>query len=83
MAQHYEIRLKGHLDLSWSEWLGHMAIIHLDHDETILAGPVADQAALHGVLNRMRDMGIPLISVNPVDEPHSGDENDIQGKVRK
>jgi len=74
MAQYYEIRLKGHLDLSWSEWLDNMTIIHQDNGETLLTGPVADQAALHGVLNRMRDIGIPLISVNPVDETQAGDE---------
>ncbi len=74
MVQHYEIRLKGHLDLSWSEWLDDMTIIHQDNGETLLTGPVADQAALHGVLNRMRDIGIPLISVNPVDATQAGDE---------
>lgn len=74
MAQHYEIRLKGHLDLSWSEWLDDMTIIHQDNGETLLTGPVADQAALHGVLNRMRDIGIPLISVNPVDETQADDK---------
>lgn len=74
MARYYEIRLKGHLDLSWSEWLADMTIIHQDNGETLLTGPVADQAALHGVLNRMRDIGIPLISVNPVDETQAGDE---------
>jgi hypothetical protein len=67
MAQYYEIRLKGHLDLSWSEWLGDMTIIHQANGDTLLTGPIADQAALHGILNQMRDIGIPLISVNPVD----------------
>ena len=76
MAQYYEIRLKGHLDLSWSEWLDAMMIIHQDNGETLLTGPVADQAALHGVLNRMRDIGIPLISVNPVEQPQAPDEED-------
>lgn len=74
MAQHYEIRLKGQLDLSWSEWLDDMAIIHQDNGETLLTGPIADQAALHGLLNRMRDIGIPLISVNPVDETQAGEK---------
>lgn len=76
MAQHYEIRLKGHLDLSWSEWLADMLIFHQDNGETLLVGPVADQAALHGILNRMRDIGIPLISLNPVDEMQENGEED-------
>jgi hypothetical protein len=68
MAQSYEIRLKGHLDQSWSEWLNDLTIIHEDNGETLLTGPVADQAALHGLLSRLRDMGITLIAVNPIDD---------------
>lgn len=68
MAQHYEIRLKEHLDLSWSEWLEGFTIVHQANGETLLTGAIADQAALHGMLNRLRDMGVVLISVNPVEE---------------
>ena len=69
MTQHYEIQLKGHLDHSWSEWLGGLSIIHHDNGETLLTGQVIDQAALFGLLSRLRDAGITLISVNPVEKP--------------
>ncbi len=59
----YEIRIKGHLEHRWSDWLGRMAI-HLREDgTTVLVGPVVDQAALHGVIIRIRDLGLPLLSV--------------------
>ncbi|MFN8529783.1 MAG: hypothetical protein U0670_14350 [Anaerolineae bacterium] len=66
MAQVYEIRLKGHLDVSWAEWLGSMIIHHQDNGETLLQVSISDQAALHGLLSRLRDLGITLISVNPI-----------------
>ncbi len=59
MTHFYEIRVKGHLDSSWSDWFDGMMIIHEDNGETLLAGTVADQAALHGLLSRVRDLGIP------------------------
>jgi hypothetical protein len=59
----YEIRVEGQLDLSWSEWLDKMKITSLETGETLLYGPVADQAALHGLLNRIRDLNLKLISV--------------------
>ena len=68
MNQHYEIRIKGHLDQRWSEWLAGMTIHHEANGDTLLKGSLADQSALHGVLNRLRDFGIPLISVNPMAE---------------
>jgi hypothetical protein len=60
----YEIRLTGHLDARWSEWLDGMSLTHADDGTTVLVGPIADQAALHGVLTRLRDLGVTLISVN-------------------
>jgi hypothetical protein len=66
MGQSYEIRVESHLDVSWSEWLGDLAITHQENGETLLTGYIADQAALHGLLNRLRDIGITLISVNPI-----------------
>ena len=63
-ATHYEIRLKGHLDMGWADWLGEMSLTHASDGTTMLAGPVADQAALHGLLQKLRDLGVPLISVN-------------------
>ena len=62
----YEIRVEGHLDLSWSVWFDGLTINHDESGETILSGPVADQAALHGLLNRVRDLGLTLISVIPI-----------------
>ena len=66
-AGYYEIRLKGYLDQRWSEWFDGL-IIHLeDNGETRLTGPVADQAALHGLLKKVRDLGMELISVNRIE----------------
>jgi hypothetical protein len=63
-ATHYEIRLKGHLGSSWADWLGGMSLTHASDGTTVVGGPVADQAALHGLLQKLRDMGVTLISVN-------------------
>jgi hypothetical protein len=63
MSTLYEIRIEGHIDLSWSDWLGDMSIVPLPNGETLLSGPVADQAALHGLLNRIRDMNLKLVYV--------------------
>ncbi len=59
----YEIKIKGHLDQSWSGWLHGLAIEPQAQDETLLTGPVRDQAALHGLLNKIRDLGLLLLSV--------------------
>ena len=67
MTQYYEIRIKGHLDESWADWFDGMMIRHEANGETLLTGSLPDQAALHGVLNRLRDLGIQLISVNPAE----------------
>lgn len=76
MGLHYEIRIKGHLDQVWSEWLGALTIIHQGNGETLITGLIADQAALHGVLNQIRNIGVALISVNPVMiSPESNERN--------
>ncbi len=62
----YEIRVKGSLDRKWADWFDGFTITPLEDDETLLAGPVADQAALHGVLAKIRDLGLPLLSVQRV-----------------
>ena len=62
----YQIRLKGQLGSEWAEWFGALTITLADNGETLLTGPVIDQAALYGVLKRIRDLGLPLISVNRV-----------------
>ncbi len=63
----YEIRVRGHLDHSWSEWFADLTITALPGGETLLAGPLPDQAALHGVLARVRDLGLPLLAVTWTD----------------
>ena len=62
----YQIRLKGHLGRGWSDWFGGLTITLEDNGETLLTGPVTDQAALHGLLRKVRDLGLPLISVTRV-----------------
>jgi hypothetical protein len=66
----YEFRVEGHLAPSWSEWLDGLTIANLDNGEALLTGPVVDQAALHGLLAKVRDLNLPLISVNRI-EPGS------------
>ena len=58
-----ELRIKGHLDDRWAAWFEGLTITREDNGETLLRGPVADQAALHGLLRNVRDVGMPLISV--------------------
>lgn len=65
-AQVYEIRLQGHLATRWVMWFEGMTITLEENGETVLHGPVADQAALHGLLKRVRDIGMPLLAVNRV-----------------
>ena len=59
----YQIRIKGHLDRRWTEWFEGLAITPEENGDTLLTGPVADQAALHGLLKKVRDLGMPLVSV--------------------
>jgi hypothetical protein len=66
----YEIRLKGHLDTRWAAWFDGLTLTHHSDGSTIIGGPVADQAALYGLLQKTRDLGLPLISVNYVEPGH-------------
>jgi hypothetical protein len=59
-----EIRVKGQIDEQWSEWLEGLSVAHTEEGETVLTGSVVDQAALHGLLAKLRDLGVPLLSVN-------------------
>lgn len=68
MADVYQIRVRGHLGASWSEWFGGWRISNEDNGDMVLTGAVADQAALHGLLNRVRDLGLPLVAVAKIDE---------------
>lgn len=72
----YEIKLQGHLDIKWSEWLYGMTITHERNGVTTLSGPLPDQTVLHSVLGRIRDMNLKLISVNQIvsDEQTTKDE---------
>jgi hypothetical protein len=62
----YEFKIKGHLGSQWADWFGDLTISLTGNGETLLTGVVVDQAALHGLLKKMRDLGMPLISVNRV-----------------
>jgi len=73
----YEIRLKGYLDARWADQFEHMSFSHASDGTTILAGPVVDQAALYGLLRKVRDLGLPLLSVIQIDAT-SVDRPDVQ-----
>jgi hypothetical protein len=81
----YEIRVRGHLDSRWAAWFDGLVLTHYDDGTTLIAGQVADQSALHGLLQRMRDLGLPLVSVvqvgptrrSPISShPHPSNEGD-------
>ena len=72
----YEIRLKGHLDDRWAVWFGDVVITLEDNGDTLLTGPVADQAALHGLLKKVRDLGMLLLSVNFVSPDEARPQED-------
>jgi hypothetical protein len=72
----YEIRLQGHLGARWAAWFDGLALTHESDGTTVIRGPVTDQAALHGLLTRVRDLGLPLIAVTQLEpesekEPHA------------
>jgi hypothetical protein len=62
----YQIRLEGHLGQQWMDWFEGLTFTLEEGGDTLLTGPVVDQAALHGLLKKVRDSGLPLVSVNPV-----------------
>ena len=63
----YQIRVKGHLGHEWTDWFEGLTITLEEDGDTLLTGPVVDQAALHGLLKKVRDLGMPLVSVSPVE----------------
>jgi len=73
----YEIRIKGHLDDRWTDWFGGLTILLEEDGNTLLTGLVVDQAALHGLLKRVRDLGMPLLSVNFVEPGQTKTQEDI------
>ena len=72
MGDTYRFRVKGHLDDRWSDWLGGLAVQRQEDGTTVLIGPVVDQAALHGIIARIRDLGLPLLSMSRVVESDGG-----------
>lgn len=76
MPEYYEIRIKGRLDLRWSDWFGGLKLTHLAGNETLLSGSLPDQGALHGLLERIRDLNLPLISVTCGGKP--ADAGDLE-----
>jgi hypothetical protein len=73
----YEIRIDGHLGSQWSDWFDGLTITLEDDEQTLLTGPVVDQAALHGLLKKVRDLGLLLLSVNRV-EPGQADASEVK-----
>jgi hypothetical protein len=73
----YQIRVKSHLGSDWADWFEGLAITLEDNGDTLLTGTVVDQSALHGLLKKVRDLGMPLLSVNPV-EPEQPDVSDAK-----
>jgi hypothetical protein len=71
MSTYYVITVRGHLDDHWSAWFEGMTITNAANGDALLAGPVMDQAALHGLLIKIRDLGLPLIAVVPGSSPES------------
>ncbi|MDQ1712072.1 MAG: hypothetical protein QOE45_1522 [Frankiaceae bacterium] len=69
-SPHYVIRVKGHLDARWATWFDGMHLTNEDDGTTTIDGPVVDQAALHGLLQRLRDVGVPLISLSQAETDH-------------
>ena|SRR5437868_4868647 len=81
----YEVRIMGHLGAEWADWFGGLTVTLEDNGETLLTGPVADQAALHGLLKKVRDLGTLLLSVNRVPSRAAGaaDEEQLIGFCSK
>ena len=73
----YQIRIKGHLGQQWTDWFEGLTITLEENGETLLTGPVIDDAALHGLLKKVRDLGMPLLSVNRV-KPGQADGSDVK-----
>ena len=73
----YQIRIKGHLGRQWTDWFEGLTITHEDNGDSLLTGPVLDQAALYGLLRKVRDVGLPLLSVIRL-QPDQADAPDVQ-----
>jgi hypothetical protein len=78
--ERYEIRLKGHLDDRWADWFDGLSLTHESDGTTVLDGPLSDQAVLHGVFNRIRDLGVAIIEVKSVDKKKNKETNQCRSK---
>ena len=78
----YQIRIKGHLGREWTDWFEGLTITLEDNGETLLTGPVVDQVALHGLLRKVRDVAMPLISVMGV-KPGPTEASDVKGTLQQ
>jgi hypothetical protein len=76
----YQIRIKGHLDHQWTDWFEGLTISLEENGETLLTGLVVDQAALYGLLKKVRDLGMPLLSVDSI-KPDQGDASDVKEEL--
>lgn len=74
MSDYYRITVQGHLDAGWMRWFDGLTIANEADGTAILSGPIGDQAALHGVLVKIRDLGLPLLAVQRADEPGKNNE---------
>jgi hypothetical protein len=79
----YQIRLKGHLDAQWTDWFEGMTITLEENGDTLLSGPVTDQSALHGLLKKVRDLGMPLISVVQINRSEKGERMNLSNTSAK
>jgi hypothetical protein len=83
MVDTYRLRVSGHLDDRWSDWFGGLAVLRQTDGTTVLLGPVVDQAALHGVIGRIRDLGLPLLSLDQVVDADGRTEQDGRAAMRQ
>jgi hypothetical protein len=79
MPEYYEIKIRGHLDQCWSDWFAGLKLAHLEGNETLLSGSLPDQAALHGLLERIRDLNLTLISVTYSGSSTQQPDKEIKG----
>ena len=79
--QHVEVQVEGQIDQQWSEWLGNLTITHIGRDQTLLTGVVIDQGALYGILTKLRDLGLRLVTVSvDMDRLEFQDNREQKGK---